>query len=260
MPTPKLVRHDTKRIVRGTPHEQAHEELAVEAPMELRVNKEPVAVLMRTPGDDFDLASGYLFTHGVVQNAKDISVMRHLASEHDGDDRNVLDATLAAGVKFDGEKVRRATLSQMKNHPKPIQGKTKVRLEVFYSLGNALRRAQTVFERTGGLHAAGIFDAKGTLLGLREDIASLNAVDKMLGSMFTDGKTPLDHHILMVSGRAGYDLMHKALVARIPIVAAIQAPTSMAVAFANEMGQTLVGYVRADAFNIYAHGDRVEVS
>ncbi len=258
MASPKIVRHDTKRIVRGTPHTQAHEELAVEEAMELRVNREPVAILMRTPGDDFDLAAGYLFTRGVVHSPKDISVMRHISVEHKPDDRNVLDVTLASGVKFDASKVKRTTL-EGRLVRKPLTGKTKVRLDVFYSLGNALRRAQTVFEQSGGLHAAGVFDAKGTLLGLREDIGRLNCVDKMLGSMFVNDHGLLDHHILMLSGRASREVMSKALAARIPIVAAIQAPSSGAVQFANEMGQTLVGYIKADAFNIYAHADRVEV-
>lgn len=260
MASPKLIRHDTKRIVRGTPHAQIHEELAVEEAMELRVNHEPVAVLNRTPGDDFDLAAGYLFTRGIVHQPKDISVMRHIAMEQKPDDRNVLDVTLSSGVKFDAAKLRRISLDHAKPAFKPITGRTKVRLDVFYSLGNALRRAQDVFERTGGLHAAGIFDAKGTLLGLREDIGRLGAIDKVLGSMFTADQSVLDHHILMLSGRASADVMVKALAARIPIVAAVQLPSSGAVKFANDNGQTLVGYVKADAFNIYSHADRVEVS
>jgi FdhD protein len=265
MVAPKLVRHDTKKIVRSTPPQQAHEELAVEMPLEIRVNHEPFASCMRTPGDDFDLAAGFLFTEGVVHVSKDISAMRYVTPDNHKDDRGVVDVTLGEHVKTDLSKLRRGPvgLKTSTDHGrkavKPVTARFKLKLDIFYTLGTALRRAHAVFEQTGGLHAAGVFDLRGTLLGLREDIGRHNAVDKILGSMFVNDQTPLDHHILMLSGRATYEIMHKALAARIPVVAAVQAPSSAAVEFAQSAGQTLVGYLRADAFNVYAHADRIEV-
>lgn len=272
MASPKVVRHDTRKIVRGSGHQQAHEELAVEEPLEIRINKEPVGVLMRTPGDDYDLAAGWLFTEGFVSTPKEIAAMRYGGETGKPDERNVLDVQLADGVKLDLARLKRnvytvsslgvcgkGAIELVRQQSKPVDGSLKLKLELFYTLGSALRRAQTVFEQTGGLHAAGVFDLKGTLLGLREDIGRHNAIDKLIGSMFVNNHAPLDHHVLMLSGRASFEVMHKALVARIPVVAAVHAPSSLAVEFAQQMGQTLVGFLRADAFNVYAHADRIEV-
>src|SRR5262245_47635035 len=264
MATPKVVRHDTRKITRETPDLQAHEELAVEEPLELRVNHEPVTVLMRTPGDDFDLVAGYLFGEGVVHASKDIAALRYVSNDHKGDERNIVDATLGEHVRIDSAKLRqrqaasssptgRWSIDQIRSRAKPISTKVKLKLDVFYQLVAALQKAQTVFDRAAGLHAAGIFDLKGTLIDLREDIEQHHAVDKLIGSMFVTDKIPLDHHLLMVSGRPSFGIVQKALAARIPIVAAVQQPTSLAVQVAQSMGQTLVGCVRQDEFNVYAH-------
>lgn len=272
MAAPKIQRHDTKKIVRGASHQVAPDELAVEEPMEVRINNEPVVVTMRTPGDDFDLAAGFLFTEGILKSPDDIGAIRYCSDEKHPDLRNIINVTPASGVKIDMAKLKRnfyassscgicgkAAIDNIYTHCKPITSKFRVKLETFYSLGSALRRAQTVFERTGGLHATGIFDHNGTLLTLREDIGRHNATDKAIGSMFLNSKMPADKHILMVSGRASFEIIQKALMAQFPIVCAVSAPSSLAVDFAEKSGITLVGFLRADAFNIYTHADRVEV-
>lgn len=272
MGSPKIARHDTKKIIRGVTHEEAPDELAVEDPLEIRINNEPVAVTMRTPGDDFDLAAGFLFTEGILKSPDDIGAIRYCSDEKHPDLRNVINVTPASGKKIDLAKVKRnfyatsscgicgkAAIENVRQQVKPIATKFRIKLETVYSLGSSLRRAQTVFERTGGLHAVGIFDHHGTLLALREDVGRHNAVDKAIGSVFLNDKLPLDKHILMVSGRASFEVMQKAAMAGVPILCAVSAPSSLAVEFAMQTGMTLIGFLRSDAFNIYCGAERIEV-
>ena len=142
---------------------------------------------------------------------------------------------------------------------KPISSKLKVPLDIIYGLGHSLRKAQTLFEKTGGLHAAGVFDEHGVMYTLHEDVGRHNAVDKAIGHMLLQDRSPLDHHILMVSGRASFEIMQKAVMARMPIVCAVSAPSSLAVETAREFGVTLVGFLREDDFNVYTHAERIEV-
>ncbi|MBI4565402.1 MAG: formate dehydrogenase accessory sulfurtransferase FdhD [Planctomycetes bacterium] len=272
MTSPRIARHGTRKIEQGIPHEQDLDELAVEEPLEVRVNDEPVVVTMRTPGEDFDLAAGFLFTEGILKSPDDIGALRYCQDEKHPDLRNIVNVTPAAGVSVDLSRLKRnfyatsscgicgkAAIENIKMEVKPTNSKLRLKLEFFYSLGQTLRKAQTVFERTGGLHAAGIFDAHGTLLVLREDIGRHNATDKAIGSMFLNGRVPLDRHILMVSGRASFEIMQKAMMAGISAVCAVSAPSSLAVEIAQQAGMTLVGFLRADAFNIYTGAEHIEV-
>lgn len=275
MSSPKIARHDTRRIVRDTPHEQMVDELAVEEPLEIRLQNDPIAVTMRTPGDDFELTAGFLFTEGILKSSEQIGAIRYCPNTEHPELRNVVNVSLASGVKVDLSKAKRhfytssscgicgkAAIENVRiagKHAHHTNSKLRFKVEMFYSLGNTLRRAQTVFERTGGLHAAGIFDHQGTLLWLREDIGRHNAVDKIIGNCFLNDKLPLDKHILLVSGRSSFEILQKAYMASIPVVCAVGAPSSLAVQFAQECGMTLIGFLRADTFNIYSGAERIEV-
>ncbi len=272
MTSPKIARHDTRKIVRGTGHEQMVDELAVEEPLEIRINNEPASTVLRTPGDDFDLAAGLLVTEGVLKSPDQISAIRFVNQGDHPDQRNVVNVAVSAGVKPDIGRLHRtsfpanshgvcakAVIEAMKHQAKPSHSRIRLKLEMFYTLGATLRKAQTVFERTGGLHAAGLFDAHGTLVGLREDVERHNAVDKLIGNLFLNEKLPLDKHVLLVSGRASFDILRKAHMAAVPVVCAVGAPSSLAVHLAQEMSMTLIGFLRADAYNIYAGAERIEV-
>jgi FdhD protein len=248
------------------------DELAVEEPLEIRVNNEPVAVTMRTPGDDFDLAAGYLVTNGVLKSPDQVAAIRYAQQSDHPDQRNTVNVQLAGGVKADVNRLKKllgatsphgmcakTAIEHAMNGTKANHSKLRLKLEMFYTLGTALRRAQTVFERTGGLFAAGLFDAHGTLVGLREDVMRLNAVDKLIGSMFLNEKMPLDKHILLVSGRACYDVMTKALKAGVPVVCTVGGPSSLAVQFAQTTNLTLIGFLTSEAYNVYSGAERIEV-
>jgi len=272
MSSPRIARHDTRKIVQGVTHAEAPDELAVEEPLEIRIDDESIAVTMRTPGDDFELAAGFLRTEGIFTEPSQIGAMRFCGEETNPAYRNIINVTPSPDMRLDLGRLKRnfyatsscgvcgkAAIENIRTEAKPIIGKFRVKLDVFYRLGTAMRSAQTVFERTGGLHAAGLFDLHGALIELREDIGRHNATDKVIGRMFLDGKLPLDKHLLMVSGRASFEIMQKALMAGIPIVCAVSAPSSLAVEFARESGMTLVGFLRADQFNVYSGAERIEV-
>jgi FdhD protein len=272
MVSPRIARHHTRKIVQGISHPEAPDELAVEEPLEIRIDDEPIAVTMRTPGDDFELAAGFLRTEGIFSEPSQIGAMRYCGEEKNPAYRNIINVTPAAGVRLDLARLKRnfyatsscgvcgkAAIENIRTEAKPLNGKFRLKLDVFYRLGTAMRSAQTVFEKTGGLHAAGLFDTHGALLDLREDIGRHNATDKVIGRMFLDGKLPLDKHLLLVSGRASFEIMQKALMAGVPIVCAVSAPSSLAVEFAREAGMTLVGFLRSDQFNVYSGAERIEV-
>ncbi|MBI3000903.1 MAG: formate dehydrogenase accessory sulfurtransferase FdhD [Deltaproteobacteria bacterium] len=240
--------------------------VAVEEPLEIRLGKSPITVTMRTPGCDQELAAGFLFTEGIVHSPDDIAAitgpMRDLP--------NVVSIQLRRGIRFDRGRIKRnfytnsscgvcgkTTLQALEMKTEPISSGFKVPLALLYSLPERLREEQETFEETGGLHASAVFDGTGGLLYLREDVGRHNAVDKVVGAALLERRIPLDHHILMVSGRTSFEIMQKALVARIPIVAAISAPSSLAVALAREFKMTLVGFLRGRRFNVYAGKERI---
>ncbi|MGE5291691.1 MAG: formate dehydrogenase accessory sulfurtransferase FdhD [Micromonosporaceae bacterium] len=240
--------------------------LAVEEPLEIRIEGEPLAVTMRTPGDDIDLAAGFLFTEGVVRAAADIAEIRKC-------DENVADVRLRPGVTVAEDRLRRNFLTTSACGVCGKESIDSVRTRASFDttgdevrvdaaeltrLPDRLRQAQRVFARTGGLHAAGVFGADGALLTLREDVGRHNAVDKAVGWALLRGRLPLSGCVLLVSGRASFELVQKALMAGIPVLAAVSAPSSLAVELAEEAGMTLVGFLRGSDMNIYAGAHRLE--
>lgn len=228
-----------------------------------------VSVTMRTPGNDDELAAGFLMTEGLIKNRADVL---KIAPHPRNKEKNVINVFLSPDVAVDFKQLTRhvfassscglcgkATIESVHQHFPKITSKVFVAAKTLLKLPQKLRRAQETFERTGGLHAAGIFDFDGNLIVLREDVGRHNAVDKVLGHALLNSAFPLDQHILMVSGRASFEIVQKALAARIPIVCAVSAPSSLAAEFANDSGQTLVGFLREERMNIYSHPKRIQM-
>jgi len=253
---------------------RAPDRLAVEEPLELRVTGKPLAVTMRTPGHDVELAHGFLLTEGVIGAVPDVSGARYCDSVDDEGKNtyNVLDVALGPGVPPPDPGVERnfyttsscgvcgkASLDavRLKTRFSPAADPTVVPYAVLTSLPDRLRTAQRVFESTGGLHAAGLFTADGTLLVVREDVGRHNAVDKVLGWALLQGRIPAAGCVLMVSGRASFELTQKAVMAGVPMLAAVSAPSSLAVDLAEEAGVTLVGFLRGESANVYTGAHRI---
>jgi FdhD protein len=262
--------------------------LAAEEPLEIRVNGRPLSVTMRTPGDDIDLTAGFLASEGMVREASDIAEIRicqeahdhHRAPDGDGglagrDQGNVAEVTLAQAVRVADDRLRRnflttsacgvcgkASIDAITTRARydVSADQVRVRASVLARLPGTLRDAQRVFARTGGLHAAGLFTADGTLLALREDVGRHNAVDKVVGWALREGRLPLAGRVLLVSGRASFELVQKALIAGIPVIAAVSAPSSLAAELAEQAGQTLVGFLRGSSMNVYAGAERISAS
>ncbi len=248
--------------------------LAAEEPLEIRIGEDPLSVTMRTPGHDLELAAGFLLTEGLVQHRAQILALEALETDAEtpAENRgNVVEAKLAPESAPDFEKMRRHFFAASscgicgKASIDSIRARTlaspnpKFRLdpEVLVRLPEVLRESQAVFGRTGGLHAAGLFDAAGKLLVLREDIGRHNAVDKVIGWALLEERVPLSETILLVSGRGGFEIVQKAIVAGLPVVASVSAPSSLAVQLARELGQTLIGFLRGRRFVIYAGAERI---
>jgi FdhD protein len=250
------------------------ETLAVEEPLEIRVNGTPVTVTMRTPGSDIELAQGFLLTEGVIANREDVLTIRYCGGR--GDDSantyNVLDVTLAPGVKPPDLDVTRnfyttsscgvcgkASLDAVRviGRFSPGEDPATVAAATLKAMPGQLRSAQKVFASTGGLHAAALFGVDGTMLVVREDIGRHNAVDKVIGWALEHERVPLGATVLLVSGRASFELTQKAVLAGIPVLAAVSAPSSLAVSLAEESGITLVAFLREDSMNVYTRADRI---
>ena len=248
--------------------------LVAEEPMEIRLNGRPLAITMRTPGDDFALATGFLVSEGVLAAAEDVANVVYCAGATDegGNTYNVVDVTLARGVPVPDITLERnvytssscglcgkASLDAVRTATRMPPGDPRLPLltpELLAELPDRLRAAQAVFDRTGGLHAAALFSGEGELLDVREDVGRHNAVDKLVGRALRDGLLPLHDRILMVSGRASFELVQKAVMAGIPVLAAVSAPSSLAVDLAAESGLTLVGFLRGSSMNVYAGAER----
>jgi FdhD protein len=250
--------------------------LAVEEPMEIRLDDRSLTVTMRTPGDDFDLAIGFLVSEGVVTAASDVVSARYCAGATDDGSNtyNIVDVQLAPDVPRPDTSLERnfyttsacglcgkASLDAVRTTATWSVADDPVRISPALLVGfpDRLRAAQRVFDSTGGLHAAGLFSATGELLVLREDVGRHNAVDKVLGHALREGLLPLRGTVLMVSGRASFELVQKAVMAGIPMMAAVSAPSSLAADLAEESGLTLVGFLRGASMNVYAGADRIEL-
>ena len=251
--------------------EAVDDSLAREEPLEIRVKGESVAVTMRTPGHDEELALGFLLSEGVIAGANDVLEVAPCQQGEAALHGNVLNVFLAPKVVIDLAKLKRnvfassscglcgkASIESVHGHFEPLAKREPViASESILQLPDKLRAGQETFEKTGGLHAAGLFDAEGNLFTLREDVGRHNAVDKVLGRSMLDGDFPLENHVLMVSGRASFEILQKALAGRVGVICAVSAPSSLAVEFARESGQTLVGFLRGDTFNVYSHPKRI---
>jgi FdhD protein len=262
------------RLVRwdGAAGEAADDAVACEEPLEIRLGETPLAVVMRTPGHDEDLALGFLVTERVVGSLDEVAAVGRAVGR--GGRRaagNAIEVALADGAEVDLERLRRnlfassscgvcgkATLENALAVAPPLHADP-LRLApgFFRDLPARLRAAQAVFDQTGGLHGAGLFAADGELLCSREDVGRHNAVDKLVGWAAREGRLPLAGHVLLVSGRISFEIVQKALAARIPVVAAVSAPSSLAVDLAARAGMALVGFLRDGGFNVYGHRARV---
>jgi len=248
--------------------------VALEEPLEVRVNGARFSVTMRTPGDDFDLVAGFLVSEGVVAAAEDLPRMRTVTGiGADGEPTfNIVDATVTGrGVAAAAERARTlyttsacgvcglASIDAVRTasaFPILPVGLT-VPEGLIAALPDRLRAGQDLFDATGGVHAAGLFDADGALVTVREDVGRHNAVDKVVGRALVDGRLPLSRSILQVSGRASFELVQKARMAGVPVLAAVSAPSSLAVELAEDAGITLIGFSRGRSFTIYAHPERI---
>jgi FdhD protein len=240
--------------------------LAVEEPLEIRVRGQSIAVTMRTPGHDEELAAGFLLTEGILKRRSDIIEIAHCRADAEAAlSGNILNVFLAPDVAVDMERLTRhvfsasscglcgkASIESVHQRFPPLEKPLESSLDVLLMLPTKLRAAQTTFDATGGLHAAGLFTADGELMVAREDIGRHNAVDKVIGYAFFKEQIPLGDHVLIVSGRASFEILQKALAAGIRCVAAVSAPSSLAVEFARESRQSLYGFVREKSANRYA--------
>jgi FdhD protein len=269
-----------RRVVRiavsGAAPEARADLLAAEEPLGIRIGGQAVSMTMRTPGDDIDLTAGFLLSEGIVTEAADIASIRVCSGEqcghgdHDDGMGNIADVTLRPGLqaralrrnflttsacgvcgKASIEELRVASAYDL------FSDEVRIAAAVLAGLPDALRAAQRVFERTGGLHAAGLFDSGGGLLAAREDVGRHNAVDKVTGWALREGRLPLSGCVLLVSGRASFELVQKAVLAGVPVLAAVSAPSSLAAELAAEAGLTLVGFLRGGSMNVYAGAERI---
>lgn len=260
------------RITVGGTVSRRDDLLAVEEPLELRVGGTPLAVTMRTPGHDVDLAVGFLLSEGAIVRGDQVASAIHCAGSDGVNTYNVLDVTLAPGVPAPDASIQRnffttsscgvcgkASIDAVRTRSAyPIDDDVRVDPALLITFPDRLRAGQEVFEKTGGLHAAALFDGRsGELLALREDVGRHNAVDKVIGWAAREGRLPLRGMVLQVSGRASFELTQKASMAGIPVLAAVSAPSSLAVEHAKDAGLTLVGFLRGESMVIYAGAERI---
>jgi FdhD protein len=245
--------------------------LAGEEPLEIRVGNHPLTVTMRTPGHDFELAAGFLFTEGIVKRKEQILSLGRPSDSKPRERGNIVQVELAPGIPLGLKRTQRnffsgsscgicgkASIESVRARGvRPAHASFRLDPDVLCRIPETLRASQKIFGRTGGLHAAGLFDANGNLLAQREDVGRHNAVDKIIGWALREGRLPLSSCILMVSGRGGFEIVQKAAVAGVPIVACVSAPSSLAVQFAREFGLTLVGFLREKRFVVYSGDNRL---
>jgi FdhD protein len=244
--------------------------VAVEEPLEIRLGSKSVAVVMRSPGEDHELAVGFLFTEGILKGKKEVSRIGHCRDPKNPKLCNVISVTPEGNVDLDERGWQRnfvsssscglcgkLTIESVHLHAPAIEDGFRVSSEVLLRIPDRLRSGQAGFDETGGLHAAGLFDREGRLLSVREDIGRHNAVDKIIGAALLNDELPLCDRLLMVSGRTSFEIVQKALMARIPFVAAVSAASSLAVELAESSDMGLVGFLREDSMNVYAGARRI---
>ncbi len=270
----------TKLITRWADTEpiRVEDELVVEEPLEIRVGHQSLIVVMRTPGHDFELAAGFLYTENLIASSDDIEIIAY-CEENDSDPhgsdvsslQNIINVQLRAELDLDAQSgwqrnfhanascglCGKMTIESVRQQVSPVKSGFRLNQAVLYRLNDRLRKAQSVFEKTGGLHAAGLFNAEGELLIVREDIGRHNAVDKVIGQALLSDLVPLEQHVLMVSGRASFEIVQKALFARIPIVVAVSAASTLAVDLAAEGNLTLIGFMRGRRMAVYSCPERI---
>lgn len=243
--------------------EYRHDELTIEEPLEIRIGEQPIATTMRTPGQDEELAVGFLLSEAIISAPDDISEISR--------SNNVVTIQLRIGMKPKLNSARRfgtissscglcgkESIDAIRQNFSPLKsGSLRIEIETLLSLPEKMHAKQSDFTRTGGIHAAGIFNSNGEPLIVREDIGRHNAVDKAIGRAFLDRKVPLDEHLLLASGRASFEILQKALAGGISIIASVSAPSSLAMEFARANNQTLISFLRPPSFNIYSHVERV---
>ena len=263
------------RVVEGGKARVRPDVLATEEPMEIRLisgdNKQTVAITMRTPGSDFELAAGFLYGEGIISSRDDIKKISYCVDVDAEQQYNIVNVELWAGREYDLRPLERhfytssacgvcgkESLEQLEIRGcSMIPPGPEVEADVITFLPDKLREQQGLFDSTGGLHAAALFDREGNLLALREDVGRHNATDKLIGWALLEGKLPLSEHLVQVSGRSSFEILQKCLTAGVPIVCAISAPSSLAVDVARQFGMTLVGFMRGERFNVYSGFDRI---
>jgi FdhD protein len=273
------VKHTEIKKVTDSGIESKPDLLAVEEPLEIRIGyglptdrqQKNVSVTMRTPGHDFELAAGFLFTEGIIQQFDQIESVKYCDDGGKQEQKeNIVRVELKPEVKIDFGKLQRhfyttsscgvcgkTSIDAVRVNCSPAQDSFQIKSSVVHALPEKLRKAQQVFEYTGGLHASALFDSEGNLILLREDVGRHNALDKIIGGMLFKAEIPLSKYALLVSGRSSFELVQKAAVAGIPVLAAVGAPSSLAVQLAKDVGMTLLGFVRDNRFNIYTYAERI---
>lgn len=250
------------------PEQDRADEVAVEAPLEIHIGGRPITVLMRTPGNDDELVRGFLFSEGIIAGPDDILSMSRPDHPHGPDPGNVIAVELKAprqspgidrnfysssGCGVCGKK----TIASLEVKGAAAESRWSVRRDVLAALPDRLRAGQPTFAKTGGVHASGLFTPDGTLVAVREDVGRHNALDKLIGWALSESRVPLSDHLLLVSGRVSYEIVQKAVAASLPLIAAVGAPSSLAVELAERFNLTLVGFLRPDGMNVYATPERI---
>lgn len=280
MQNPSILSHTILKIKKDQ-SKKIQDQLAVEEPLEIQLlfgppnrrQRESIAVTMRTPGQDFDLAAGFLFTEDIIQSTNQITKIAYAHSIDPDYPENTVVVVLSPEVEVDLKQLERHFYTSsscgvcgkasidavaVKNLPLLASPSPLLNAALLHQFPEKLRAVQSVFDQTGGLHAAALFTADGQLTAWREDVGRHNAVDKLIGHHLRENKLPLSQSILLVSGRASFELVQKALTAGIPIMAAVGAPSSLAVQMAAQHGMTLIGFLRQQQYNIYCHSERLE--
>jgi FdhD protein len=263
---PAIHERRVERVDLDDARQQVVDQLVVEAPLELRTRGAPLIVIMRTPGHDRELARGLLFGEGMIAADEPLAALAEPPGLPPHEQGNVLETGLAAAADAPARTLPavagcgvcgKRSIADLELRAPAVRSTLTVPARVIAGLPERLRSAQAVFEQTGGLHAAGLFDAQGSLLCLREDVGRHNAVDKVVGWALGAGRVPLDEAVLCVSGRLGFEIVQKAAVAGIPVLVAVSAPSTLAVDLAERFRITLCGFTRGGRFNLYSHGSRL---